>query len=177
MRLVAGSRACPLPSLSVPSVRTNIRGTLPRMSHPAETHSGSCLCGEVRYEVDEFLRDAAHCHCSMCRKFHGAAFATLASAPNSGFRWLSGSDLLQDYRAKNGTVRTFCRQCGSSLTFTTPKAPNYVEVALATLDDDCPVTPNANIFVKFGVSWAPIAPGSPCYAEARNSPALDPFKS
>ena len=38
---------------------------------------GSCLCGSVRFSVDGFCEKAANCHCSMCRKFHGAAFGTL----------------------------------------------------------------------------------------------------
>lgn len=36
-----------------------------------------CLCGAIRYEVDVPLTDVGNCHCSMCRRFHGAAFAPL----------------------------------------------------------------------------------------------------
>jgi len=41
---------------------------------------GSCLCGEVKYEIDGSLRDVRNCHCSMCRKAHGAAFRTTFAA-------------------------------------------------------------------------------------------------
>ncbi|WP_445081937.1 GFA family protein [Vibrio alginolyticus] len=34
---------------------------------------GSCLCGGVRFSVSGFSEKVANCHCSMCRKFHGAA--------------------------------------------------------------------------------------------------------
>ncbi|MGH8286041.1 MAG: GFA family protein, partial [Steroidobacteraceae bacterium] len=37
---------------------------------------GSCLCGGVRFEIDGPVGRASHCHCSMCRKAHGAAFGT-----------------------------------------------------------------------------------------------------
>jgi len=37
---------------------------------------GSCLCGGVRYEIAGPLSGALNCHCSMCRKAHGAAFRT-----------------------------------------------------------------------------------------------------
>ena len=37
---------------------------------------GGCLCGKVRYQIKGRLFDASHCHCSMCRRQHGAAFAT-----------------------------------------------------------------------------------------------------
>ena len=55
-------------------------------------YGGSCLCGAVKYEFDEFLPHVAHCHCSMCRKFHGSAYATIASVPRTKFRWISGED-------------------------------------------------------------------------------------
>ena len=44
---------------------------------------GSCLCEAVKFEFDELLPSVAHCHCSLCRKFHAAAFATIASVPRS----------------------------------------------------------------------------------------------
>jgi hypothetical protein len=39
---------------------------------------GSCQCGKVHYEADGGISDLSRCHCSMCRKLHGAAYATLA---------------------------------------------------------------------------------------------------
>ena len=47
-------------------------------------HRGSCLCGEVAYEVDGPLEHAHHCHCSYCRKFHGTPYATYAMARPRG---------------------------------------------------------------------------------------------
>jgi len=37
---------------------------------------GGCLCGGIRYEISGPLTEAGNCHCSMCRRFHGAAFGT-----------------------------------------------------------------------------------------------------
>ena len=39
------------------------------------THGG-CLCGDVRFTVDWPSKWIAHCHCSMCRRAHGAAYVT-----------------------------------------------------------------------------------------------------
>lgn len=77
-------------------------------------YCGSCLCGAVRFEIDESLPDAVHCHCSMCRKFHGASFATFVTAKCNDFRWIKGEDMLKDYTAENGTIRTFCQHRGAS---------------------------------------------------------------
>ena len=131
---------------------------------------GGCLCGAVRYEIDEFLPHIAHCHCSMCRKFHGAAFATIAGVSRSKFRWVEGEDALNRYTAHNGTARTFCRHCGSSLMFYSPRAPeDVVEIALGTVDGDVPVEPNAHIFVGSAANWTVLGDDLPQYEEGRNS--------
>ena len=44
------------------------------------TYKGLCLCGSIKYAVDKIEPKMGHCHCSMCRKFHGAAFATFGEA-------------------------------------------------------------------------------------------------
>lgn len=136
-------------------------------------HRGGCLCGVVKFEVDEFLPEIAHCHCSMCRKFHGAAFATIAGVSRSHFRWIEGEEALTAYRAENGTTRTFCRHCGSSLMFSSPRAsPEIVEIALGAVHGDIPVKPNAHIFVGSKASWTEFGDGLPLYEKGRDSPRI-----
>ena len=40
---------------------------------------GSCLCGTVTWEMQPPFERMSHCHCSMCRKTHGAPFATFVA--------------------------------------------------------------------------------------------------
>ena len=135
-----------------------------------DPYRGSCLCGVVRFEIDEFLPQVAHCHCSMCRKFHGAAYATIAAVSRAKFRWVEGEEALMGYTAENGTIRTFCRHCGSSLTFASPRAPKeVVEIALGTVDGDVPVKPNAHIFMGSGANWTVLSDDLPQYKEGRDS--------
>jgi hypothetical protein len=74
---------------------------------------GSCLCGSVRYDIDGPFEVMSHCQCSMCRKNHGAAFATFVSVPISGFRWVAGEDQISTFQSSNYGKRNFCSQCGS----------------------------------------------------------------
>lgn len=139
----------------------------------SESHRGSCLCNRVKFEIREFLPQATHCHCSMCRKFHGAAYASFASATLSNFRWLEGLDSHKSYTAENGTVRTFCNHCGSSLTFTSPKASGKrIAIALGTIDGDVPVTPNAHIYVRSAANWTVLTDDLPKHEEWRDSPEI-----
>ncbi len=130
--------------------------------------SGQCLCGQVRYEVDKIEPLMGHCHCSMCRKFHGAAFATFGEALAENFRWVAGQELLQRYQAPNGSVRQFCRVCGSSLTFAaSAAATDVVEFSLGTLDSPLEQMPDAHIFVAYKANWVTITDGLPQHAEER----------
>ena len=139
-----------------------------------DPYRGRCLCGTVKFEIDEFLPQAAHCHCSMCRKFHGASYATIAGVHRSNFRWLEGADALKRYTAENATTRTFCRHCGSSLTFSSPRAPEEeVEIALGAMDGDVPVVPSAHIFVGSAANWTVLNDDLPQYEEKRGSARIN----
>lgn len=136
----------------------------------AESYRGSCLCGTIAFEVGHLDERAAHCHCQMCRKFHGAEYATFVEAPLKSVQWLSGHDSVSEYGAPNGTVRTFCKHCGSSLFFRSPKAdPNVIEIALGVFDADVPVKPDAHIFVASAANWTCVADDLPQYEEGRGS--------
>ena len=56
---------------------------------------GGCLCGAVRYEIDGGLGPIVCCHCSMCRKAQGTAFATNAPVPAPRFRIVAGAGALR----------------------------------------------------------------------------------
>lgn len=84
---------------------------------------GSCLCGSVRYEIRGPVSQVTHCHRSMCRKAHGAAFASYGRVERGDFHLLSGSSDIASYRSSPDVVRTFCRHCGSTLQFISEKRP------------------------------------------------------
>lgn len=88
----------------------------------------------------------------MCRKFHGAAFGTLVEV--EGLQWRSGAELLQDYIGNNGTVRKFCRHCGSSLAFAVADAgADQLEIAVACFDEDIPVKIDRHIYTRYKACW------------------------
>lgn len=124
---------------------------------------GSCLCRAVRFEVTAPFGRMTHCHCSMCRKSHGAAFATYADVPASAFRFVEGGEHVEAYRSSRNVRRTFCRRCGSNLQFLHDERPDVVEVAIGTLDDDPGKRPEAHIFVGSKASWLEIADGLPAH--------------
>ena len=131
-------------------------------------YKGQCLCGAIKYEVDKTKPQMGHCHCSMCRKFHGAAFSTLGEADVKDFRWVEGEGLLKDYVADNGSVRQFCQNCGSSMIFAPSEEPNgLIEFSLGTLDSDLDVLPDAHVYTGSKANWVEICDELPQHEKSR----------
>lgn len=120
-----------------------------------EFHHGSCLCGAIKYGLSTELKAVTHCHCSQCRKGHGAAFATYASAPASALSIMTGADSLQAYESSRGVTRQFCSRCGSSLFWTdsTGAFSDWVSVALATLDTPLRTGKQKHVYVSSKADW------------------------
>lgn len=110
------------------------------------TVHGSCLCGGIAWEVSRFVDHMYNCHCSRCRKAHGAAFVTFVHAEADDFRWVRGEDLISGYlNPENEFTRQFCKVCGG-------KVPSLYEgraiLHAGPLDDDPGLRPSVNIYVK-----------------------------
>jgi hypothetical protein len=126
---------------------------------------GSCLCGAVRYEVTGPVHDVHHCHCSICRKSHGAGFGTFARLTTADLRVVSGQDQLRAYRSSPQLERTFCAVCGGRLTVRFDGMPDTVWVTLATLDGDHGVRPDVHMFVASKAPWVEISDALPQFPE------------
>ena len=121
------------------------------------------MSGAIRYEIDQRLRDAGHCHCAMCRKAHGAAFATYATVDPTNFRWITGEQLVSLYESSPNSGRMFCSVCGSII----GGAENgkIISVTLGTIDGDPGVTPRSHIFVGSKAPWHDITDDLPQFDE------------
>jgi hypothetical protein len=78
-------------------------------------NTGTCLCGDIAWEVDGDFTMLVNCHCSICRKVHGSACATFVATPADAFRWTSGEDKISYYASSDKGKRPFCPRCGSEV--------------------------------------------------------------
>ena len=124
---------------------------------------GSCLCGQVRYELDETPQFINHCHCSMCRKVHGAAFGSFLHADGKSFRWLSGQALVVTYSSSPGNLRAFCSVCGSNMPVLEDEGAHVI-IPAGTLDDDPKVRPVVHIHIASKAPWYEISDTLPRFA-------------
>lgn len=119
-------------------------------------YQGSCLCGAVVYQLLGEPRRVSHCHCRMCQKQHGAAFATYLSLPSAELRYTHGSEVVQRYQSSKTVTRGFCRYCGSTLEWRDSEEPEgFVAVTVATLDGPFVFKEIPHICTESKSSWCP----------------------
>jgi hypothetical protein len=116
-------------------------------------HGGSCLCGNIRYEIHGALSDFGHCHCRSCRKTSGSAFGTNAGIERTAFRLLSGADTLHEFESSPGKLRAFCSTCGSPIYAYLTKSPDVLRIRLGSLDTPLDARARAHTFVSDKADW------------------------
>ncbi|WP_027361395.1 GFA family protein [Halodesulfovibrio aestuarii] len=116
-------------------------------------HTGSCLCGEVTFEVDGDFENFFLCHCERCRKDTGSAHAANLFSSTAQLRWLSGKENVKTFNFKStGHIKSFCSVCGSAL-------PNIqmdgtlLVIPAGCLDSDVPIKPQGHIYVANKANW------------------------
>jgi hypothetical protein len=133
-------------------------------------HSGSCLCGAVRYEIDGDLGPMGMCHCKRCQKASGTAFNAVAEVATADFR-LEGRDAVVEYLSSPGVYRAFCGRCGSPLYSRRDATPDFIRLRIGTLDTPVTGRPAAQIFTAEKAEWHDLDESIPSYAERPPSPA------
>jgi len=121
-----------------------------------KTVNGSCLCGAIDFSVALPSKWCAHCHCSMCRKEHGAGFVTWAGFDEGQVTFNADNSQLRWYQSSPGAARGFCRTCGSSMFFRSQRWPGELHVALGCLNDEIDRRPQANVFLDHHAAWMPV---------------------
>lgn len=107
----------------------------------------SCLCGEVKYEVEGNFESFFLCHCKFCQKDTGSAHSANLFSTTSKLIWLSGEDFVKTFNLPNTRhLKSFCSHCGSAI----PSIQNegkLIVVPAGSLDVPVEIKPNAHLFV------------------------------
>ena len=128
--------------------------------------AGACLCGHVRFTLEPPVLFSAHCHCSMCRRGHGAMYVTWIGIPYARFRITAGAERLVRYRSSDHGTRTFCGACGSTLFCESTHHPDWIDIVRATVEDDAGLAPQAHFFFDDRASWEVMADSLPRFGGA-----------
>ena len=122
------------------------------MNSLADTFTGGCHCGEVRYEMHGKIFNATLCHCTLCRGTTGAPVVAWCSIDLTSFRFTHGHP--RSYQSTRLSTRTFCASCGTQLTFFTD-GETSIDITTASLDepDADAVSPQDQIFTRSELPW------------------------
>lgn len=126
-------------------------------------YQGGCLCGKVRYDITGEIKNIVQCHCSMCRKAQGSAFATNGNVNINEFKFVSGESELSGYESSPGHIKYFCRHCGSPIISKNSLKPDRVRVRIGTIESAIKERPMAHIFVASKANWEEITGDLPQY--------------
>lgn len=114
---------------------------------------GRCECAAIRLTVNARIEDLSHCHCSQCRRLHGAAFATFACVRRSALRFERGEHLVSRYQSSARNIRMFCSLCGSNLLVDPQDEPGVVYLSMSILEGDPPAPLAYHSYVGSKAPW------------------------
>jgi hypothetical protein len=119
--------------------------------------TGGCLCGAVRFAVDQPLQRAFYCHCTRCQRRTGTAASASGTVVPGSFRFLQGEAKVRAFDpGGGGFLKAFCGECGAHLYAQSPDDPDVKSVRLGAFDDDPGTRPAYRQFTAYAASWEPI---------------------
>jgi hypothetical protein len=128
---------------------------------------GGCACGGVRYEVRGRLSPVTICHCSQCRKFHGAAGPyTMCRREKFAFTM---ERTLRWYGSSEHVRRGFCVECGASLFWDGVDSP-FMAIAAGSLEYAGELHVDAHIFAASRADWEHLEDGLPRHDQGPPDP-------
>jgi hypothetical protein len=142
----------------------------------AETKTGGCLCGAIRYETSGAPLFSLLCHCRDCQRQSGSGHIAALRVPAAGFRIIKGTPALYETVADSGNTvtRAFCGTCGSGLYVQVSTRPDLIGLRAPSLDDPSGFRPEADIFVQSAQPWDTLHPDLPHYPTYPPGRSYDP---
>jgi len=125
----------------------------------------SCLCGEVRLKIVGEISDIIHCHCGLCRKSSGTAFATNGFVQTNDLTITHGENQLQSFELRPGKKRHFCQRCGSPIYSSNAQDKSRLRLRLGTLDNAIVERPASHNFIASKADWHDLGVTLPHYPQ------------
>ncbi len=130
---------------------------------------GGCLCGAVRYRVDDSLGLKAYaCHCTDCQTRSGSAFGIQQGVREDEMR-VTGETITGHHVQPSGATATIiaCATCLTRLWTANDRRPGIVNLRAGTMDDSKTIVPGFHLYSVSAQPWivlpddVPVLPGMP----------------
>lgn len=123
--------------------------------------TGSCLCGDITFQVKGVPQGGSLCHCGQCRKQSGHVWASASVA--EGDLAITGTPTW--FAASDTARRGFCPRCGSFL-FWQAQDRSTISFALGALEQPTWLALTRHIFTEDKGDYYDIADGLPQLARS-----------
>ncbi len=107
--------------------------------------TGQCMCGEVKFTVNEEPAGVVNCHCKDCQRLHGiynpmvvVEKANVEIPEDAPLDWFASSE---------SKSRGFCTKCGAALFMRQDQGPKML-ISAGCLDDTSNLKTLKNIFTE-----------------------------
>jgi hypothetical protein len=127
--------------------------------------TGRCFCGAVRYRCAAPLYPATVCHCESCRRVAGSHAVAWLTVSAGSFVHLAADPA--QFSSSLHVHRSFCRDCGTPLTYRHAARSGEIDVMLATLDRAAEFAPVDHIWMEDALPWDRPRDGLPQYPKTR----------
>ena len=142
------------------------------MQDGADTLTGGCHCGAIRYAMPRAVEHNALCHCSDCRRHAGAPMVGWAMVAAEAVQ-ITGTPAT--YHSSEHGRRQFCRDCGTGLFYRNAAVlPGMLDIQTGTLDDPDAMPPTAHIQTAERLGWMEEAHALPSFARFPGPPVTEP---
>lgn len=98
----------------------------------ADSMTGGCSCGKVRFTAQIADDDAYLCHCRMCQRATGSVSIAFKNVKQADVEWVGAPDW---YDSSPIATRPYCRECGTSLGFQFKEGSENMDLTVAAFDD------------------------------------------
>jgi len=127
---------------------------------------GGCLCGAVRYRATGHPEHRMVCHCNTCRRAAGSPVVAWVTFAIDGFDFVEGDP--KSFRSSPRVARTFCRSCGTPLTYRRDDMVDTIDVTTGSLDEPDSLPPTHHSWLEDSISWVRFGDGLPTYRKTRS---------
>lgn len=128
---------------------------------------GGCACGRLRYRLTAAPIFVNQCHCSLCRRQGGSAFAVNLFIETAHLVLVTGDIAETTLPTGSGGEQTVlrCAACGTAIgSHYSRLGRGCAAIRAGTLDDPAAIRPDAAIFVEDRLPWVAPMEGIPEFA-------------
>ncbi len=126
--------------------------------------TGHCYCGAIQFEVTGDPGWVTHCHCESCRRHSASVMATFAGYSSEQLTFTAARPA--SFSSDDVVKRSFCGQCGSPISYESPRWPGQVHLYLGIFDEPENFQPEDHSYCAEQIPWLHIDDGLPRYAES-----------